>query len=306
VGAAAGLAVAALVLWGASALPWPPPGAPSWTGGVAVLALAGIAGVVATSGLFRRGVGVLLAAVGGAVLVGAVAEFAASLFGASALVVSGLALLGTGVLVAAREPGLARFGARYARAGASPADPDRAAWDALDEGRDPTVRPSPDGPSGGPCRVCDGTLRTVYGRSRQHRGRSRSEVGSELRAYVCASCGAGELRNRDVDGWSAYPHGDEDREMLFAWELLPPDVERLREVLAGCPDPLRTDCTCAVHECLEPPQVPAVRIDVAEPAVRLPLVAVDPNGSGPPRFVGPAETSDRGAQPEGGGEIGRV
>jgi len=141
-GAAAGLAVAALALWGAAALPWPAPGAPSWTGGVALLALAGIAGVVATSGPLRRGVGLLLAAVGVAVLVGAVPQFTAAALGATALVVGGLALLATGGLVAAREPALARFGARYARAGsAPPADPDRAAWDALDEGRDPTIRP---------------------------------------------------------------------------------------------------------------------------------------------------------------------
>lgn len=141
-GAATGLALAASALWGAAALPWPAPGAPSWTGGVALLALAGIAGVVATSGLLRRGVGVLLAVVGGAVVVGSVPQVAAAPLGASALGVGGLALLATGGLVAAREPALARFGARYARAGAAlPADPDRAAWDALDEGHDPTIRP---------------------------------------------------------------------------------------------------------------------------------------------------------------------
>jgi hypothetical protein len=139
-GAAVGLAVAALVLWGAAALPWPAPGAPSWTGGVAVLALAGIAGVVATSGVVRRGVGVLLAAAGLAVLGGSVAQFGVAALGATALVLGGLALLAAGGLVAVREPVLARFGDRYARSGAPPADPDRAAWDALDEGRDPTER----------------------------------------------------------------------------------------------------------------------------------------------------------------------
>lgn len=291
-GTAAGLAVAALVLWGAAALPWPAPGAPAWAGGVAVLALAGIAGVVATSGILRRGVGVLLAAVGAAVLVGSAPQFAGAPLGATALVVGGLVLLATGALVAFREPGLARFGARYARTGtAPPADPDRAAWDALDEGRDPTVR---HGRPGGSCRVCGGELRAVYERSRQHSGQYRfEEVGSELSAYACASCGAGELRKRDVDGWSAYPHGDEDREMIFGWELLPADVERLREVLAGCPDPLRTDCTCAVHEGLTSPPVPASRIDVDDPPARLPLVGIGRSESGIPEFGPPTAATDR-------------
>jgi hypothetical protein len=48
-----------------------------------------------------------------------------------------------------REPRMARLGARYAAEGARPttADPDRAAWVALDEGRDPTV--DSDDPGGG-------------------------------------------------------------------------------------------------------------------------------------------------------------
>jgi hypothetical protein len=133
-----------------------------------------------------------------------------------------------------------------------------------------------------------------------HRGSCRPAAGAALDLRPIAP-----PHNREVDGWPAYPQGDEDRQKLFAWELLRPDVERLREALAGCPDPLRPDCTCAVHEGPVPPQVPAVRIDVAEPAARLPHVAVDPNESGSPRFVGPPEPSDRGAQPEGGGEIGR-
>jgi hypothetical protein len=38
------------------------------------------------------------------------------------------------------EPGLARFGSRYTtRPAAEAADPDRATWDALDAGRDPTA-----------------------------------------------------------------------------------------------------------------------------------------------------------------------
>ena len=145
----------------------------------------------------------------------------------------------------------------------------------------------------GSCRACGGELRSIYARSRHHRGRYRMEdAGSDLSAHACASCGAGELRNRDVDGWSAYPHGDEDREMLFAWELDASGVDRLREVLGGCPDPLRADCTCPVHEGLTPPQVSASRIDVADPPARLSLITIGRSGSGAPRFVALPETSE--------------
>lgn len=146
--AAGGLALAALALWGAGALPWPA-GAPSWVGGVALLALAGIAGVVATSGILRRAVGILLVVVGLAVLVASVPGLRTALLGTAALVVGGLLLTATGGFVAAREPGLATFGARYDRSvdgrpAVPAADPDRAAWDALDAGRDPTVREPPE------------------------------------------------------------------------------------------------------------------------------------------------------------------
>jgi hypothetical protein len=57
-------------------------------------------------------------------------------------------LLAAGVFVLVRERRLARLGARYAAPGNRrvTADPDRAAWEALDEGRDPTVGP-PDAPT---------------------------------------------------------------------------------------------------------------------------------------------------------------
>ncbi|MDN5861480.1 MAG: Trp biosynthesis-associated membrane protein, partial [Pseudonocardia sp.] len=125
-------------LGGSEALHRPAAGTPSWTGAVALLALAGIAAVVATSGIARRAVGALLAAAGVAVLAGSAPGFGAAPLGTAALVAGGLLLIATGGFVVVGEPRLARFGARYARSGAVPADPDRAAWDALDEGRDPT------------------------------------------------------------------------------------------------------------------------------------------------------------------------
>jgi Tryptophan-associated transmembrane protein (Trp_oprn_chp) len=165
-----GLAAAAALLWGASAVVWyrgTATGHPGATGGVtdgatampslagvALLALAGIAAAVATSGLIRRALACLLGFAGAAVAVFAVVDLLAppapGVTGAPLLAVAGgAALVGVGVFVLLREPRIARLGTRYAAAGArqTMADPDRAAWVALDEGRDPTV--DVDDPGGG-------------------------------------------------------------------------------------------------------------------------------------------------------------
>ncbi|MGI5129420.1 Trp biosynthesis-associated membrane protein [Pseudonocardia sp. CA-107938] len=283
--AAAGLVIAALLVWGAAALPWPA-GAPSWTGGVALLALAGVAGVVATAGVARRAVGAVLAVAGIAVLAGSVSGIGAAPLGTAALVGGGLLLIGTGALVAWREPRLARFGARYDR---SPddrpaADPDRAAWDALDAGQDPTATTGPPLPVG-PCRTCGGDVRPVFALSQHHSGEYRMEDrGDDVVVGICTSCGTGEARHRDVDGWSAYPHGDEDREMLFAATLPPAAAARLRDGLATCPDPLRTDCPCPVHHDLRT-FARGVRIDVPDPPERWPELDVALDAEGRPQFT---------------------
>lgn len=142
-GVCAGLALSAGLLWGASATAQVAP----WLGGTALLALAGVAGVVAAGGLLRRLVGGLLALVGAGVLVfGVLALFSAPFgTGASLLAVAGaVALLAAGVAVLVLERRLPRLGARYAAPGERPVerDPDRAAWQELDEGRDPTVDPA--------------------------------------------------------------------------------------------------------------------------------------------------------------------
>jgi hypothetical protein len=164
-----GLAASAALLWGASAVVWyrgaghasgtaggPTDGAtamPSLTG-VALLALAGIAALVATSGYIRRALACLLGLAGGATAVFAAVDLVAppapGVTGAPLLAVAGgVVLLAVGVFVLLREPRMARLGARYAAAAArqAPSDPDRAAWAALDEGRDPTV--DSDDPGGG-------------------------------------------------------------------------------------------------------------------------------------------------------------
>jgi hypothetical protein len=117
-----------------------------WLGGTALLALAGVAGVVATGGVLRRLVGLLLALAGAAVLVAGVAAQvaeSAEVTAAPLLVVAGgLVLLAAGVLVLVRERRMPRLGARYAAPGERvERDPDRAAWQELDAGRDPTADP---------------------------------------------------------------------------------------------------------------------------------------------------------------------
>lgn len=167
-----GSVASAALLWGASAAPWylvEPPGRPPvaldgaqvapWLTGLALLALAGVAGIVATGGVLRRVLGGLLAVAGAvaaviaprallsAPAVGALpptlpgGQQAVSAAGPSLAVAGGLVLLLVGVVVAVREPRLPRFGARYAAPGARPVevDPDRAAWRDLDAGRDPTA-----------------------------------------------------------------------------------------------------------------------------------------------------------------------
>lgn len=159
----AGLVAAAAALWGGSQAVWSrvteavPGGGqqvvevtgaqarPAF-GGVALLALAGVAGVVATGGLLRRVVGGLLALAGVAVAVSAAAApfVATGTTAAPLLAVLGGALVGAaGLVVLLRERSLPRLGARYAAPGARPApsDPDRAAWQDLDAGRDPTAGP---------------------------------------------------------------------------------------------------------------------------------------------------------------------
>ncbi|WP_158228428.1 Trp biosynthesis-associated membrane protein [Pseudonocardia sp. MH-G8] len=191
--ACAGLALAAGLLWIGSTAVWyrvlPAGGAPvaltgaqvaPWLGGVALLALAGIAGLVASGGVLRRVVGGLLALAGLGVLVFAVPALVTDPYAsdapASALpqpphgstvdelrhqptqrspapllpAAAGGLLLGVGVLVAVRERSLPRLGSRYAAPGERRVDqdPDRAAWQALDAGLDPTADP-PEGPSPG-------------------------------------------------------------------------------------------------------------------------------------------------------------
>lgn len=162
------LLLGALALWGASRLTWY---AEFRDGGVrgtvlyretgeqratalvplALLALAGVAGVVATGGWARRVLGVVLALAGVAAVWAGVAGvrftgYADGLPVTQMLLGRGLAVLG-GILVAAGGLAAVKGAARAARLGAryaAPAtrkkarDPDAELWEALSEGEDPT------------------------------------------------------------------------------------------------------------------------------------------------------------------------
>ncbi|MBC3191386.1 Trp biosynthesis-associated membrane protein [Pseudonocardia sp. C8] len=139
---------------------------------VAALLVAAVAALVALSGIARRLLGVLvgagaLAVVGLTLRLVAVPPTAAELASARAglnapnapqgvgavtatpwpwlAVAGGVLALAATVLLVVREPRLPRLGARYAapgaREGAADTDPDRAAWERLDAGGDPTVGP---------------------------------------------------------------------------------------------------------------------------------------------------------------------
>ena len=135
---------------------------------VAATLLAAVAATVALSGIARRVLGVLVALVGVAAGWAAVARVVtpptpAELVSARAGLNTGGQPIGTsavstaagpwialaaavlavaaGALLVVRERRMARLGARYAAPGAAaaPSDPDRAAWEQLDDGGDPTV-----------------------------------------------------------------------------------------------------------------------------------------------------------------------
>lgn len=123
--------------------------------GLAVLAVAGIAGVVATSGWARRVLGGLLVLAGaGAVWLGA--GDLPALFGThpadyprgeiilshTLAALGGLVIIVAGAMVAVRGARMPRLGGSYQAPAAARRnrDPDKEMWQALSEGEDPTAR----------------------------------------------------------------------------------------------------------------------------------------------------------------------
>ena len=168
-------------LWGASGLTWlsqrfrTPMGTETTSGmsgavlrpelgPMALAALAAVAAVLATGGLLRRLVGVLIALAGallawrsfghfsagwftyanGDVPPGStpVGELSSSPIGPLLMALGALLLMIAGVLVIVRAGRMPAMGARYSAPGAAKEqksqDPDRRLWNELDAGRDPT------------------------------------------------------------------------------------------------------------------------------------------------------------------------
>ncbi|WP_190822430.1 Trp biosynthesis-associated membrane protein [Saccharopolyspora pogona] len=173
--------VAAGLMWGASALTWVgqryrTPFGTEVTGGftgedlrpelvpMALAALAAVAAVLATGGLFRRVVGVLIAVAGGLLAWRAaqlytsgwfatgkpadvppgstpIGELSSQPYGPLLMAAGALLLFVAGLLVAFRAGRMPAMGAKYSAPGAAKPrshDPERQMWNDLDAGRDPT------------------------------------------------------------------------------------------------------------------------------------------------------------------------
>jgi hypothetical protein len=137
------LAVAAIALWGGSKLPWPG-GAPAALVPLALVSLAGIAGVLATSGWARRAVGVLLAlaalAAGWTALSGG-SDQATALLARGVSMAAVAALFSAGFILMRSGHRMPRLGASYQTPAAAKGQetPEKELWRALSEGKDPTV-----------------------------------------------------------------------------------------------------------------------------------------------------------------------
>jgi Tryptophan-associated transmembrane protein (Trp_oprn_chp) len=104
---------------------------PEGSAALALVAGAGMAGVLAARGAMRRVVGGLL------VLAGVLAVILGLQGGSVAAVAGGTCTLAGGAWAAWRGPGWSRMSSRYERA-ADADDSPHALWDALDRGEDPT------------------------------------------------------------------------------------------------------------------------------------------------------------------------
>jgi hypothetical protein len=119
-----------------------------WLIGLAVVALAGTGALLATRGVARRVLGVLLALTGTGVVAGAALARAGVDPGTAgpvwplACACGGVAVLAGGVLAARHGHLWSAMSARYERRPAAPVEVEtgRDLWDALDRGEDPTAR----------------------------------------------------------------------------------------------------------------------------------------------------------------------
>ncbi|ATE58433.1 hypothetical protein CNX65_27960 [Actinosynnema pretiosum] len=133
------LLLAALVLWGSSALDWGAAG-PRWPVPLALLSGAGVAAVLALGGVVRRALGAVLAVVGLLAVAVGVGDLPAS--GPVVGLLGALTVVASGVLLLVKGGRMPRMGDRYETPAARKpsADPERELWNALERGDDPTER----------------------------------------------------------------------------------------------------------------------------------------------------------------------
>jgi hypothetical protein len=156
----AALVLAAAALWGSSRLTWFAEDRDAGVRGIvhytengaqlagslvplALLALAGVAGMVATGGWFRRVLGGLLALGGLAACWAGIDGFGHASgfpFGPLVAVLGGILMISGGLLGIKGASRMPRLGTRYAAPATKRVarDPDVELWEALSEGEDPT------------------------------------------------------------------------------------------------------------------------------------------------------------------------
>jgi hypothetical protein len=62
----------------------------------------------------------------------------------------------------------------------------------------------------------------------------------------CQNCGKGQVKTREHDCFNL----DEVWEVYHSYVLDPPSMDRLKELLEDCPNPLSPSCTCPIHNAL--------------------------------------------------------
>ena len=142
--------------WQTSSVPRPAPLPPSsvthtgnsllpWMAALALVGLAGAGAILATRGLARRIVGIVIALAGIGVVVAAARGFSYTTGWALLALIGGLGIVFGGAEAVRRSASWPAMGARYDRAAGAPVAKERPVtevtmWDDLDRGIDPTDR----------------------------------------------------------------------------------------------------------------------------------------------------------------------
>ncbi|MFG2135378.1 hypothetical protein [Streptomyces sp. NPDC048650] len=100
-------------------------------------------------------------------------------------------------------------------------------------------------------------------------GAEHGQVYDHARVLECPGCGHGVLHKVSHDCYLEPWQTDEPWDMDWTWRLEPEDLDRLRQGLANCPDPLFDRCPCPAHGVLRGDR----RASVSEDEARVVLEA---------------------------------